>query len=48
MDAAPLGTVDPCRYLVLRLEELFAGKLKAMIDRHHPTSMISFASRVQD
>jgi predicted nucleotidyltransferase component of viral defense system len=39
MDAAPLGTADPCRYLVLRLEELFAGKLKAMIDRHHPRDL---------
>jgi len=39
MDAAPLGTADPCRYLVLRLEELFGGKLKAMIDRHHPRDL---------
>lgn len=39
MDAAPLGTPDLCRYLVLRLEELFGGKLKAMIDRHHPRDL---------
>jgi predicted nucleotidyltransferase component of viral defense system len=39
MDAAPLGTADPCPYLVLRLEELFGGKLKAMIDRHHPRDL---------
>jgi predicted nucleotidyltransferase component of viral defense system len=39
MDAASLGTADPCRYLVLRLEELFGGKLKAMIDRHHPRDL---------
>jgi len=39
VDAAPLGTADPCRYLVLRLEELFGGKLKAMIDRHHPRDL---------
>ena len=39
MEAAPLGTAAPCRYLVLGLEELFGGKLKAMIDRHHPRDL---------
>jgi predicted nucleotidyltransferase component of viral defense system len=39
MNAAPLGDADPCQYLVLRLEELFGGKLKAMIDRHHPRDL---------
>ena len=39
MDAAPIGDASPCRYLVLALEELFGGKLKAMIDRHHPRDL---------
>src|SRR5262249_40817105 len=39
MEASPLGDASPCRYLVLRLEELFGGKLKAMIDRHHPRDL---------
>jgi predicted nucleotidyltransferase component of viral defense system len=38
-EATPLGTATPCRYLVLGLEELFGGKLKAMIDRHHPRDL---------
>jgi Nucleotidyl transferase AbiEii toxin, Type IV TA system len=36
LDAAPIGDAALCRYLVLELEELFGGKTKAMIDRHHP------------
>ena len=39
MEASPLGDAPSCRYLVLGLEELFGGKLKAMIDRHHPRDL---------
>jgi predicted nucleotidyltransferase component of viral defense system len=35
LDAVSIGDAAPCRYLVLELEELFGGKTKAMIDRHH-------------
>ena len=38
-NAAAIGDAAPCRYLVLSLEELFAGKTKAMIDRHHPRDL---------
>lgn len=39
LDAAPIENAPSCRYLVLALEELFAGKTKAMIDRHHPRDL---------
>ncbi len=39
LDAAAVGDAAPCRYLILALEELFAGKTKAMIDRHHPRDL---------
>ena len=39
LNAAAIGDAAPCRYLVLALEELFAGKTKAMIDRHHPRDL---------
>jgi predicted nucleotidyltransferase component of viral defense system len=39
LSAAGIGDAAPCRYLVLALEELFAGKTKAMIDRHHPRDL---------
>jgi Nucleotidyl transferase AbiEii toxin, Type IV TA system len=39
LDAAAIEDAAPCRYLVLALEELFAGKAKAMIDRHHPRDL---------
>jgi predicted nucleotidyltransferase component of viral defense system len=39
LDAAPIGDAAPCRYLVLEIEELFGGKTKAMIDRHHPRDL---------
>lgn len=39
LDAAPIGDAAPCRYLVLALEEMFGGKTKAMIDRHHPRDL---------
>lgn len=38
-NAAAIGDAAPCRYLVLSPEELFAGKTKAMIDRHHPRDL---------
>ncbi len=39
LNAAAIGDAAPCRYLVLSLEELFGGKTKAMIDRHHPRDL---------
>jgi hypothetical protein len=39
LDAAAIGDAPPCRHLVLSLEELFGGKTKAMIDRHHPRDL---------
>ena len=38
-DAVSIGDAAPCRYLVLEIEELFGGKTKAMIDRHHPRDL---------
>jgi hypothetical protein len=38
-DAVSIGDAAPCRYLVLETEELFGGKTKAMIDRHHPRDL---------
>lgn len=37
--AASVGDSRPCEFLVLATEELFAGKLKAMIDRRHPRDL---------
>jgi hypothetical protein len=34
--AIPIGDEPACEFLVLAIEELFAGKIKAMIDRRHP------------
>jgi hypothetical protein len=39
LNAAAIRNASPCRYLVLSIEELFAGKTKAMIDRHHPRDL---------
>lgn len=39
LPAARLGDSQPCEFLVLATEELFAGKLKAMIDRQHPRDL---------
>jgi len=39
LNAVAIGDAAPCRHLVLSLEELFAGKTKAMIDRHHPRDL---------
>jgi predicted nucleotidyltransferase component of viral defense system len=35
LDAATFAGAPSCQYLVLGLEKLFGGKIKAMIDRHH-------------
>jgi predicted nucleotidyltransferase component of viral defense system len=34
--AIPIGDEPACEFPVLAIEELFAGKIKAMIDRQHP------------
>jgi predicted nucleotidyltransferase component of viral defense system len=39
LPAATAGDPQPCEFLVLATEELFAGKLKAMIDRRHPRDL---------
>ena len=39
LPAANVGDPQPCEFLVLATEELFAGKLKAMIDRRHPRDL---------
>jgi predicted nucleotidyltransferase component of viral defense system len=39
LPAATVGDPQPCEFLVLATEELFAGKLKAMIDRRHPRDL---------
>jgi predicted nucleotidyltransferase component of viral defense system len=39
LPASPLGGVPSCEYLVLETEELFGGKIKAMIDRRHPRDL---------
>jgi len=37
--AIPIGDEPACEFLVLAIEELFAGKIKAMIDRQHPRDL---------
>ncbi len=39
LPAAALADSPPCAFLVLATEELFAGKIKAMIDRRHPRDL---------
>jgi predicted nucleotidyltransferase component of viral defense system len=39
LDAARVADQIPCRFLVLAVEELMAGKLKAMIERGHPRDL---------
>jgi predicted nucleotidyltransferase component of viral defense system len=39
LEAAALAGVPSCQYLVLRPEELFGGKIKVMIERHHPRDL---------
>lgn len=37
--AAPAIGSPPCEFLVLAAEEVFGGKIKAMIDRRHPRDL---------
>jgi predicted nucleotidyltransferase component of viral defense system len=37
--ATDIADSPPCEFLVLATEELFAGKIKAMIDRRHPRDL---------
>jgi predicted nucleotidyltransferase component of viral defense system len=37
--ALPIGDEVPCEFAVLAIEELFAGKIRAMIDRQHPRDL---------
>lgn len=39
LSATSIGESQPCQFLVLATEELFAGKIKAMIDRRHPRDL---------
>jgi predicted nucleotidyltransferase component of viral defense system len=39
LPAATIAGSPPCKFLVLATEELFAGKIKAMIDRRHPRDL---------
>jgi hypothetical protein len=39
LPAAAIADSQPCEFLVLATEELFAGKIKAMIDRRHPRDL---------
>src|SRR5437762_12533516 len=34
--ATPIGDEAACEFPLLAIEELFAGKIRAMIDRQHP------------
>jgi hypothetical protein len=38
--AAPAIGSPPCEFLVLATEEVFGGKIKAMIDRRHPRDLL--------
>jgi predicted nucleotidyltransferase component of viral defense system len=37
--AMPIGDEAACEFPVLAIEELLAGKIRAMIDRHHPRDL---------
>ena len=39
LPAASIAQATPCEFPVLAIEELFAGKIKAMIDRRHPRDL---------
>jgi hypothetical protein len=39
LPAAAIAASPPCEFLVLATEELFTGKIKAMIDRRHPRDL---------
>ena len=38
-EAIPIGDEAECEFPVLAIEELFAGKIRAMIDRQHPRDL---------
>jgi hypothetical protein len=46
--AVPMGDEPVCEFPVLAIEELLAGKLKAMIDRKHPRDLCGQISCYQD
>src|SRR5256886_10486521 len=37
--AMPIGDEPACEFPVLAIEELFAGKIRAMVDRQHPRDL---------
>jgi hypothetical protein len=37
--AAALAEAPPCQFLILETEELFGGKINAMVDRRHPRDL---------
>ena len=37
--ATPIGDEAECEFPVLAVEEVFAGKIRAMIDRKHPRDL---------
>jgi predicted nucleotidyltransferase component of viral defense system len=37
--APPLAGAPPCQFLILETEEVFGGKIKAMVDRRHPRDL---------
>ena len=39
LTVTPTGDSRPCEFLILVVEELFGGKIKAMIDRGHPRDL---------
>jgi predicted nucleotidyltransferase component of viral defense system len=39
LPAVSIGEEKRCEFSVLAVEEVFAGKIKAMIDRHHPRDL---------
>ncbi len=47
LPAVPLADGPPCEFPVLAAEELFAGKIKAMIDRRHPRDLYDLSRFVQ-
>jgi predicted nucleotidyltransferase component of viral defense system len=39
LPAAAVANAPPCEFLVIAVEELFTGEIKAMIDRRHPRDL---------
>jgi predicted nucleotidyltransferase component of viral defense system len=37
--AATLAGTPPCQFLILETEELFGGKIKALVDHRHPRDL---------